>query len=59
MTLPMTRRDIADSPDLTVETVSRVVFHLDGACVLELCGKFNREIMALDRLLLASFDLPA
>ena len=58
MTLPMTRQDIADYLGLTIETVSRVFSYLHGAGVLDLCGKFNREILVLDRPRLSSFDLP-
>ncbi|MGY8681224.1 helix-turn-helix domain-containing protein [Bradyrhizobium sp. UFLA05-153] len=57
MSLPMTRRDIADYLGLTLETVSRVVSRLHKAGILEFIGNTQREIAILDRQRLASFDL--
>ncbi|MCP3459743.1 helix-turn-helix domain-containing protein [Bradyrhizobium sp. CCGUVB23] len=55
MSLPMTRRDIADYLGLTLETVSRVVSQLRKAGVLDFIGNTQREITILDRQRLASF----
>jgi CRP/FNR family transcriptional regulator, nitrogen fixation regulation protein len=57
MSLPMSRRDIADYLGLTLETVSRAVSQLHRAGVLNFLGNNQREIVILDRLRLASFDL--
>ena len=56
MSLPMTRRDIADYLGLTLETVSRAVSQLHRAGVLDFADN-NREIALLDRQRLASYDL--
>ena len=58
MSLPMTRRDIADYLGLTIETVSRVLAHLHRAGVVEFFGKTRREIVVRDRGRLKAFDLP-
>jgi CRP/FNR family nitrogen fixation transcriptional regulator len=57
MTLPMSRRDIADYLGLTIETVSRVLTHLHRAGVLKFCGKSRREIVVRNRQRLTAFDL--
>jgi CRP/FNR family nitrogen fixation transcriptional regulator len=58
MSLPMSRRDIADYLGLTVETVSRAVSQLFRAGVLDFARKLKRrEIALLDRQRLASYDL--
>ena len=57
MTLPMTRRDIADYLGLTVETVSRSLTQLGRAGILTFVGDTQREIMILDRTQLRSLDL--
>jgi CRP/FNR family transcriptional regulator, nitrogen fixation regulation protein len=58
MSLPMTRRDIADYLGLTLETVSRAVSQLRRAGVLDFAGNNQcREIALLDRQRLASYDL--
>jgi CRP/FNR family transcriptional regulator, nitrogen fixation regulation protein len=56
MSLPMSRRDIADYLGLTLETVSRAVSQLHRASVLEFISKNQREIIILDPLRLASYD---
>jgi CRP/FNR family transcriptional regulator, nitrogen fixation regulation protein len=57
MTLPMTRRDIADYLGLAIETVSRALSHMRRAGVLDFLSKTQREIVILDRRRLATFDL--
>ncbi|WP_426614514.1 helix-turn-helix domain-containing protein [Bradyrhizobium sp. McL0616] len=59
LSLPMTRRDIADYLGVTIETVSRAVSQLQREGVLEFIGKTHREIVILDRLRLSSFDMPS
>ena len=49
MTLPMTRRDIADYLGLTVETVSRALSRLRRAGVVAFGDGYHREITILDR----------
>ena len=56
MTLPMTRRDIADYLGLTLETVSRALSQMRRAGVLDFINKNQREIAILDRPRLAMFD---
>ena len=56
MSLPMTRRDIADYLGLSLETVFRAVSQLHRAGVLDFADN-NREIALLDRQRLASYDL--
>ncbi|MCP3460484.1 helix-turn-helix domain-containing protein [Bradyrhizobium sp. CCGUVB23] len=57
ISLPMSRRDIADYLGLTLETVSRAVSQLHKAGILEFIGNTQREIAILDRGLLARIDL--
>ncbi|MCP3380565.1 helix-turn-helix domain-containing protein [Bradyrhizobium sp. CCGUVB4N] len=57
ISLPMSRRDIADYLGLTLETVSRAVSQLHKAGILEFIGSTQREIAILDRGLLARIDL--
>ncbi|MGY8663903.1 helix-turn-helix domain-containing protein [Bradyrhizobium sp. UFLA05-109] len=57
ISLPMSRRDIADYLGLTLETVSRAVSQLHRAGLLEFIGNTQREIAILDRGLLARIDL--
>jgi CRP/FNR family nitrogen fixation transcriptional regulator len=59
MTLPMSRRDIADSLGLTLETVSRALSWLQHAGVLGFLDNSRRAIVLRDRLRLASFGLPS
>ncbi|UVO34523.1 helix-turn-helix domain-containing protein [Bradyrhizobium arachidis] len=56
MSLPMSRRDIADYLGLTIETVSRAVSRLHCEGVLCFLGNTQREIVILDRQKLQSFD---
>jgi CRP/FNR family nitrogen fixation transcriptional regulator len=55
ITLPMSRRDIADYLGLTLETVSRALSRLHGVHVLDFIGN-QRRIAILDRQRLATFD---
>ncbi|MCA1472964.1 helix-turn-helix domain-containing protein [Bradyrhizobium sp. IC3195] len=57
ISLPMSRRDIADYLGLTIETVSRAVSQLHSDGVLDFIGNTQREIVILDRQRLASVDL--
>ena len=57
MSLPMSRRDIADYLGLTLETVSRALSHLHGLGTLGFLGNTQREIVLLDRKQLANLDL--
>jgi CRP/FNR family transcriptional regulator, nitrogen fixation regulation protein len=57
MTLPMTRRDIADYLGLTIETVSRALSRMRRAGVLDFLSKTQRDIAILDRPRLAMLDL--
>jgi CRP/FNR family nitrogen fixation transcriptional regulator len=57
MTLPMTRRDIADYLGLTVETVSRALSRMRRARVLDFINTNQREIVIIDRPRLNTFDL--
>ncbi|WGD54903.1 helix-turn-helix domain-containing protein [Bradyrhizobium sp. CB1650] len=49
MTLPMSRRDIADYLGLTLETVSRALSRLRRAGALDFVGSTQREVRLLDR----------
>lgn len=57
LSLPMTRRDIADYLGLTLESVSRALSELRGTGVLDFIGQTQREIVIRDRPRLASLDL--
>lgn len=57
MTLPMSRRDIADYLGLTLETVSRALSRLRRARAISLAGDTLREITILDRKLLLALNL--
>ena len=57
MSLPMSRRDIADYLGLTLETVSRALSQLHRAGVLNFTSSNQRGIVLLDRQQLASFDM--
>ena len=57
MTLPMSRRDIADYLGLTLETVSRGLSRLRRAGAISLAGDTLREITILDRKLLRAVNL--
>jgi CRP/FNR family transcriptional regulator, nitrogen fixation regulation protein len=57
MTLPMSRRDIADYLGLTLETVSRALSRLHELGILGFLGNKQRQIVLLDRRQLASLDL--
>ena len=57
MTLPMSRRDIADYLGLTLETVSRGLSRLRRAGAISLAGDTLREITILDRKLLLVLNL--
>jgi CRP/FNR family transcriptional regulator, nitrogen fixation regulation protein len=48
ISLPMSRRDIADYLDLTLETVSRAISQLRRAGVLDFIGNTQREIALLE-----------
>jgi len=56
LSLPMSRRDIADYLGLTIETVSRALSRLHGAGVLNFDGTNRREIEILDRVQLQGFS---
>ena len=57
MTLPMSRRDIADYLGLTLETVSRALSRLRRAGAISLAVDTPREITILDRKLLLAVNL--
>ena len=57
MTLPMSRRDIADYLGLTLETVSRALSRLRRAGAISLVVDTPREITILDRKLLLALNL--
>ncbi|WGD56619.1 helix-turn-helix domain-containing protein [Bradyrhizobium sp. CB1650] len=57
MSLPMSRRDIADYLGLTLETVSRALTRLRQGGALDFIGNTQREIRLLDRKQLLAFDL--
>ena len=59
LSLPMSRRDIADYLGVGLETVSRAVSQLHRAGVVNFIGNNQREIVILDRHRLASFDQPS
>jgi CRP/FNR family transcriptional regulator, nitrogen fixation regulation protein len=56
MTLPMSRRDIADYLGLTVETVSRALSSLRDGNMLRFHGPTQRQLMLLDRGRLEQID---
>ncbi|MBN9042595.1 MAG: transcriptional regulator [Rhizobiales bacterium 62-47] len=56
LTLPMSRRDIADYLGLTIETVSRAFSTLRDEEMLRFDGQTQREIILLDREGLAEYD---
>ena len=57
ISLPMSRRDIADYLGLTLETVSRALSRLHELGILGFIGNTQRQIVLLDRQQLANFDL--
>lgn len=59
VTLPMSRRDIADYLGFTLETVSKSLSRLQSAEILDFVGNNQREIAILNREKLLSFDLQA
>jgi CRP/FNR family transcriptional regulator, nitrogen fixation regulation protein len=59
LTLPMTRRDIADYLGLTIETVSRALSRLRRAGAVTFSGQTQREIVILSRNHLYSLDQKA
>ena len=59
MSLPMSRRDIADYLGLTLETVSRALSRLHWAGVLTFVGNTQRELVIPDREGFRSFDFEA
>ncbi|WP_426615349.1 helix-turn-helix domain-containing protein [Bradyrhizobium sp. McL0616] len=59
LSLPMTRRDIADYLGVTIETVSRAVSQLHKEGILDFVDKTQRHIKILNRARLASFDQPS
>jgi CRP/FNR family nitrogen fixation transcriptional regulator len=56
VSLPMSRRDIADYLGLTIETVSRELRHLHDRGALGFLSTNQRQIILLDRGQLASLD---
>jgi CRP/FNR family transcriptional regulator, nitrogen fixation regulation protein len=56
LTLPMSRRDIADYLGLTLETVSRALSYLRDKRVLGFSEVSQREIVLQDRQRLQEFD---
>ena len=56
ISLPMTRRDIADYLGLTVETVSRALSKLKKAGAISFAGNQQREIKILSRTRLLALD---
>jgi CRP/FNR family nitrogen fixation transcriptional regulator len=58
VSLPMSRRDIADYLGVTLETVSRAISQLHRSGVLDFPSNNQKELVILDRQQLASFDLP-
>jgi CRP/FNR family transcriptional regulator, nitrogen fixation regulation protein len=59
MSLPMSRRDIADYLGITLETVSRALSRLKAENVIGFVGENHREIVLTDRIRLETFDMPA
>ncbi|MBR0850041.1 helix-turn-helix domain-containing protein [Bradyrhizobium diazoefficiens] len=57
VSLPMSRRDIADYLGVTLETVSRAISQLHRSGVLDFPSNNQKELVILDRAQLASFDL--
>ncbi|WP_439400298.1 helix-turn-helix domain-containing protein (plasmid) [Bradyrhizobium sp. PMVTL-01] len=58
MSLPMSRRDIADYLGLTIETVSRAMSQLHEDGVIGFLSNTQREIVVLDHDRLTAFDTP-
>ena len=56
MSLPMSRRDIADYLGLTLETVSRALSTLRNDKMLRFDGQTQRQLVLLDRKGLAQLD---
>lgn len=56
LALPMTPRDIADYLGLTIETVSRSLWHLRELGILRFIDKSQRRIVLVDRQQLAGLD---
>jgi CRP/FNR family transcriptional regulator, nitrogen fixation regulation protein len=59
ISLPMSRRDIADYLGLTLETVSRAISELQRVSVIGVGDGRRREIVIRDRQRLASYDMPS
>lgn len=57
MSLPMSRRDIADYLGLTLETVSRAMSVLRDDKMLRFDGQTQRQLVLLDRKALAQLDV--
>ncbi|MCP3387591.1 helix-turn-helix domain-containing protein [Bradyrhizobium sp. CCGB12] len=56
LSLPMTRRDIADYLGLTIETISRSLSYLRELGILRFIDNNQRHLVIMDRQQLAAFD---